>query len=77
MLMALDHLREFMTMAPFDPLDPAKTSLSLYLTRWVTHFCAPVFIFWLARARSCISSVAAAAARYPDFSSREDSGSSC
>lgn len=45
MLMALDHVREFMTMAPFDPLDPAKTSLSLYLTRWVTHFCAPVFIF--------------------------------
>ena len=45
MLMALDHVRDFMTMAPFDPLDPAKTSLSLYLTRWVTHFCAPVFIF--------------------------------
>ncbi len=32
MLMALDHVREFMTMSPFDPLDPAKTSLSLYLT---------------------------------------------
>jgi uncharacterized membrane protein len=45
MLMALDHVREFMTMVPFDPLDPAKTSLALYLTRWVTHFCAPVFIF--------------------------------
>lgn len=45
MLMALDHVREFMTMVPFVPLDPAKTSPSLYLTRWVTHFCAPVFIF--------------------------------
>jgi len=45
MLMALDHVREFMTTVPFDPLDPAPTSLSLYLTRWITHFCAPVFIF--------------------------------
>lgn len=44
-LMALDHVRVFMTAAPFDPLDPARTSLPLYLTRWVTHFCAPVFIF--------------------------------
>ena len=44
-LMALDHVREFMTRAPFDPLDPAQTSGALYFTRWVTHFCAPAFIF--------------------------------
>lgn len=45
MLMALDHVREFMTRVQFEPLDPAQTSLPLYLTRWITHFCAPVFIF--------------------------------
>jgi uncharacterized membrane protein len=44
-LMALDHVRLYLTNAGFDPMDLSKTSVPLYLTRWVTHFCAPGFVF--------------------------------
>ena len=44
-VMALDHTREFFTNYADNPLDPAQTSFALYVTRWVTHLCAPVFVF--------------------------------
>jgi uncharacterized membrane protein len=47
-LMALDHLRDYLhwgQLHGFDPLDLKSTTLPLFFTRWITHFCAPVFIF--------------------------------
>lgn len=44
-LMALDHVRGYFTGVRFDPLDLSQTDSPLFLTRWITHYCAPVFIF--------------------------------
>lgn len=44
-LMALDHVRDYTTSVRFDPLDAEQTNLVLYFTRWVTHYCAPAFVF--------------------------------
>jgi uncharacterized membrane protein len=44
-LMVLDHTREFFAVFTIDPTDLSKTNLLLFLTRWITHFCAPVFVF--------------------------------
>lgn len=44
-VMALDHTREFLAKSTSNPLDPARTNVALYLTRWGTHICAPVFVF--------------------------------
>jgi uncharacterized membrane protein len=42
-LMALDHVRDFFGNSGFNPTDPASTTIPLFFTRWITHFCAPVF----------------------------------
>lgn len=44
-LMALDHTRMYFTAAHFDPVDVNETTLGYFLTRWVTHLCAPGFFF--------------------------------
>jgi uncharacterized membrane protein len=44
-IMALDHTRDFMTYQRFAPEDIAHTSGALFFTRFITHFCAPVFAF--------------------------------
>ncbi|MGA2020197.1 MAG: heparan-alpha-glucosaminide N-acetyltransferase domain-containing protein [Candidatus Sulfotelmatobacter sp.] len=42
-LMALDHTRDFFGNSAVNPTDPATTTIPLFFTRWITHFCAPVF----------------------------------
>jgi uncharacterized membrane protein len=42
-LMALDHTRDFLGVPGINPTDPAHTNVPLFFTRWITHFCAPVF----------------------------------
>ncbi|HEY4290564.1 MAG TPA: heparan-alpha-glucosaminide N-acetyltransferase domain-containing protein [Puia sp.] len=45
-IMALDHARDYFHGSAyiFDPTDLTKTSGFLFFTRWITHFCAPVFM---------------------------------
>ena len=45
-IMALDHVRDYLYAGSFyfDPLDLEKTSGPLFFTRWITHFCAPIFM---------------------------------
>ena len=61
-VMALDHTREFFHSGAmtFQPEDLTRTTAVLFFTRWVTHICAPVFMFtagigaffWLRRGRT-------------------------
>ncbi|MFT3935834.1 MAG: heparan-alpha-glucosaminide N-acetyltransferase domain-containing protein [Chitinophagaceae bacterium] len=45
-IMALDHVRDYLFRDSFyyDPLDLTQTSVVLFFTRWITHFCAPIFM---------------------------------
>lgn len=61
-IMALDHVRDFFHQQAmtFQPEDLARTTPAIFLTRWITHFCAPVFMatagvaafYWLHRGRT-------------------------
>ncbi len=42
-IMALDHTRDYFTNLAFQPEDVSQTYPALFITRFVTHFCAPVF----------------------------------
>jgi uncharacterized membrane protein len=53
-LMALDHTRDFFSNITHDPLDLKQTFPALFLVRWITHYCAPVFVF-LAGTGACLS----------------------
>ena len=45
-IMAIDHVRDyFMVGGEQDPLVNPNVGAALFFTRWITHFCAPVFVF--------------------------------
>lgn len=52
-IMALDHVRDFLykseladaSGAALDPTNMQTTYPALFFTRWITHFCAPIFVF--------------------------------
>ncbi|MES2796483.1 MAG: heparan-alpha-glucosaminide N-acetyltransferase domain-containing protein [Bacteroidota bacterium] len=46
-IMALDHVRDYFHYSAFffDPADPTKSTLPIFFTRFITHFCAPIFCF--------------------------------
>jgi uncharacterized membrane protein len=47
LIMALDHVRDFFHLGGLtsDPTNMATTTPILFFTRWITHFCAPIFVF--------------------------------
>lgn len=47
MIMLLDHTRDFVHHGALlsDPTDMSSTTVPLFFTRWITHYCAPVFVF--------------------------------
>src|SRR5512145_563385 len=47
LVMALDHVRMYFAFGTWyaEPTNLATTTPLLFFTRWITHFCAPVFVF--------------------------------
>src|SRR5580700_9643896 len=58
-LMAIDHIRDYIARSAmqFLPSDLTRTTAAIFFTRWITHFCAPIFMltaglgasFWMNR----------------------------
>jgi uncharacterized membrane protein len=46
-VMVLDHTRDYVHIEGLtgDPTNLATTTPMLFLTRWITHYCAPIFVF--------------------------------
>src|SRR4051812_7534716 len=44
-IMALDHARDYFSYTAYRPTDVTQASVLLFFTRWITHLCAPTFIF--------------------------------
>lgn len=46
-IMVLDHVRDYFHLGAlsYDPTDPLRTTSMLFATRWITHLCAPTFVF--------------------------------
>lgn len=46
MLMAIDHIRDYVARSAMEflPTDLSRTTVAIFFTRWITHFCAPVFM---------------------------------
>lgn len=44
-LMALDHTRHYFSVYHGDAMDASKAGVAIFFTRWITHLCAPVFVF--------------------------------
>jgi uncharacterized membrane protein len=45
LIMAIDHVRDNFLLGNPNPTDLSTTTPMLFLTRWITHFCAPTFVF--------------------------------
>jgi uncharacterized membrane protein len=47
MIMMLDHTRDYVyhNALIIDPTDMSTTTVPLFFTRWITHYCAPIFVF--------------------------------
>ena len=44
-IMALDHTRDYFSNYQYDPLDLGHADGPMFFTRWITHYCAPLFVF--------------------------------
>jgi len=53
-IMALDHVHDFFGALDASPTNLATTTAGLFFTRWITHFCAPVF-FLLTGTSACLT----------------------